>query len=148
MKSNCDPAAKGGPHSSSRRHSGGLPVSEVFGFPVVNNQFNVLQSNQTAESPSQAQRKEGLMDPRSTRLARQAAQRTEDQGIVVDGGVPATITVLRNAQGNFTSGDNVDPVAFETCSQIVSHSLPACPPDILKSKWWECTLFAEIWCSG
>ena len=97
MKSNSDPAAKRGPHSTIRRPSGGLPTSEVFGFPVVNNQFNVLQSNQIAGSPSQEQREEGLVDPKSTRFVRQAAQRTEDQGIVADGGVPATVTVLRNA---------------------------------------------------
>ena len=28
----------------------------------------------------------------------------------------------------------MDPVAFETCSHIDSHSLPACPPDILESQ--------------
>ena len=97
MQLNSDPTVKRGPHPSSRRQSGGLPASEVFGFPIVNNQFSVLQSNQTTGSPSQEQREERLVDPRSTRLARQAAQRTEDQGIVADGGIPATVTVLRNA---------------------------------------------------
>ena len=73
------------------------------------------------------------MDPRSTRLFRLAAQRAEDRGTVADGGFPATV-IDRDAQGILTSGDCVEPIASRNCSQFFSHSLPACPPDILESQ--------------
>ena len=97
---------------------------------MSDNQFNVLQP---AVSQSQTQREEGLVDPRSTRLSRLAAQRAEDQGTLADGGFPATVTLHSDAHGTFTSGDCVDPVVSETCSQFLLHSLSACPSDILDS---------------
>ena len=101
----------------------------MFGFPVAANQFRVLSP---AESQSQLQREEGLVDPRSTRLFRLAAQRAEDRGTMADGGIPATVTLDRDAQGTFASGDCVDPVVSEFRSQFFSHFLSAYPPDILE----------------
>ena len=49
-----------GPQSVNRRPSGGIPASEVFGFPVSANQYTVLQP---AESHSQVQKKEGSWTP-------------------------------------------------------------------------------------
>ena len=55
----------------------------VVGFPVSENQFNVLQQSEFAESPEQD---EGLQDPRQTRAQRlQAAKRTEDQRFLYEG---------------------------------------------------------------
>ena len=70
-----DSVAQEGPRSFNRHLNGGNPVSAVFGFPVSENQFKVLQ---TAGSQSQTQREEGLVDPKSTRLSRLAAWRAED----------------------------------------------------------------------
>ena len=120
-----------GPQSVNHRPSGGNPASEMFGFPVSANQYTVLQP---AVSQSQVQNEEGLVDPRSTRLSRLAAQRAEAQGTMADGEIPATVLIERDAQGTFVSDDCVDPVVSEFSSQFVSHSLPACPPDILESQ--------------
>ena len=56
MESTQDTVAQKGPHSFNRRPSGGISVSEVYGFPVSNNQFSILQTVQPAESQSQSQR--------------------------------------------------------------------------------------------
>ena len=69
-----------GSHSTSRRPSGESSVQTVFGFPVDQNQFTVLQTDQSAECQRSTERDEGLVDPRTTRLLRWAAQRTDDQG--------------------------------------------------------------------
>ena len=53
---------------------------------------------------------------------------------MADGRIPATVPVLRDAQGTFASGDCVDPAVSEIHSQFFHHSLSACPPDILKSQ--------------
>ena len=57
------------PPPARRRNSGGTSASEVFGFAVDENQFAVLQSEQTAVS----QREMGLVDPRTTRHLRWSA---------------------------------------------------------------------------
>ena len=134
MESTSDSVAQKGPHSIKRRPSGGIFASEVFGFPVSNNQFSVLQTVQPAESQSQLQREEGLVDPRSTRLSRLATQRAEDRGTLADRGFLATVPVYRDAQGILASGYCVDPVVSETCSQFFTHSLPTYPSDILYSQ--------------
>ena len=68
---------------SHRRPSGEIPASAVFGFPVSENQFNVLQSTEPVVSTNQVQGEERLIDPRSTRLSRQqAAIRTDDEETV------------------------------------------------------------------
>ena len=123
-----DLVAQQRPHSFNRRPSGGTPASEMFGFSVSENQFNVLLP---AVSQSQAQDEEGLVDPRSTRLLRLAARRAEDQGTLVDGGVPATVIVNRDAQGILASGYCIDPVVSAISSQFFTHSFSAGPSDIL-----------------
>ena len=131
MKSTSKKAAQKGSQLCNHRPSGGNLASEVFGFPVATNQFRVLSPT---ESQSQLQREEGLVDPRSTRLSRLVAQRAEAQGTMGDGEILATVLIERDAQGTFVSDDCVDPVVSEFSSQIVSHSLPACPPDIMESQ--------------
>ena len=68
------------PQTVNRRLSGDTSVSEVFGFPVVENQFTVLQSSQSAETQCQERDNVGLMDPRTTRHLRIAANRADDRG--------------------------------------------------------------------
>ena len=50
----------------------------MYGFPISANQFQVLQTEQqAASSRSTEQKEEGLIDPRTTRQRRWAAQGTE-----------------------------------------------------------------------
>ena len=109
-----------------------LPSNELFGFPVSSNQFNVLQPDQTAGSQSQEQKEEGLVDPRSTRLSRQAANRAEGQGTMADGKIPVTVSVLRDAQGIITSGSCVEPVASRNRQLFFPYSLSVSTPDIFE----------------
>ena len=119
------------PQSSSRQCSGGSSVQIVFGFPVDQNQFNVLQNNQTAESQKSTEREEGLVDPRTTRLQRLAAQRTEDTRDQAVEELTTTVPTLSTAQGIFDSDYCVEPDAVRNCSQFFPYSFPACSPDIL-----------------
>ena len=48
-----------------------------------------------------------------------------------DGRIPATVSIDRDAQGTVVSAACVDPVVSEFRSQFFTHSLPACPSDIL-----------------
>ena len=73
MKSARGNAAQRRPNLSHRRPSGEIPASAVYGFPMLENQFNVLQSIEPGVSTSQVQGEERLIDPRSTRLSRQQA---------------------------------------------------------------------------
>ena len=67
------------PNPSTRHPSEEVPSSAMFGFPVSENQFNVLQSSEPAVSLSREQRGDRLIDPRNTRLSRlQVATRAED----------------------------------------------------------------------
>ena len=119
------------PQLVNRRFSGDTFVSEVFGFLIAANQFSTLQSIQSAEIQCQLQREEGLVDPRTTRHLRIAAQRTDDKGSLADGEIPATVTVHRDAQGTSNSGTCVDPVVSRICSPFFTHSFSASPSDIL-----------------
>ena len=49
------------PHPVNRCPSGGTLASEMFGFPIAENQFNALQNVQPTESQNQLQREEGLV---------------------------------------------------------------------------------------
>ena len=124
-----DSMAQQRPQSFNHRPSGGNPASEMFGFPVAANQFTVLQF---AEFQSQVQREEGLVDPRSTRHLRLAAQEAGNRGTMAEGEIPATVLVERDAQGNSISGSCVEPVASNVCSPFFTHSFSASPSDILK----------------
>ena len=71
MKSNSDAMLQNGPQSARRRHSGTSVPSIVFGFQLSENQFQILNSDQTASSlRSSEQHQEGLVDPRTTRQQR------------------------------------------------------------------------------
>ena len=130
MDSTCDSMTQKGSHSASRRPSGESLVQNVFGFPVDQNQFSVLQSNQSAESQRSTQRETGLVDPRTTRHLRWAAQQTDDQGTKTVEEMTTTVPTCSAAQGIVYS-DCVEPNAVRNCSQFFPYSFPACSPDIL-----------------
>ena len=119
-----------GSHAASRRLSGESAVQNVFGFPVDQNQFKVLQSNQSAECQRSIEREEGLVDPRTTRHLRWAAQRTDDQGTKTIEALTTTVPICSTAQG-IVDSDCVEPDAVRNCSQFFPYSFPACSPDIL-----------------
>ena len=130
MDSTSDSVTQKGPHSTSRRLSDGSSVQTIFGFPVNQNQFNVLQSNQSAESQKSTQREEGLVDPRTTQLQRLAAQKTDDQGAKTIEEKTTTVPIHSIAQGIIDS-ECVEHDAVRNCSQFFPYSFPACSPDIL-----------------
>ena len=120
-----DPVVREEPQSSKRRpHSERSAINTVFGFPVVQNQFQSLQS---VEFQSPGQREEGLVDPRSTRHLRQAA---EDQGTENAGNTSFAVHVENPAQDIFANGTCVEPVAMGN-SQFFQNSFSASSSDIL-----------------
>ena len=129
MYLNSDSVTGKRPQSSNRRLSGGNIVSDVFGFPLSTNQFSTLQSNQFAESQRSTENEEGLVDPRTTRHLRAAAQRTDDRGNKTEWADSATVH-YRNMQGTFESGNSLNPVVSESSSSFF-HSFSASPSDIL-----------------
>ena len=131
MYSNSDSVTGKGPQSSSRRPSGGNIASDVFGFPLSTNQFSTLQSNQFAESQRSTENEEGLVDPRSTRHLRAAAQRTDERGSKTEGAVSASVHLANSAQGIDDTGTCFKPVALESSSSFF-HSFSASPSDILQ----------------
>ena len=86
--------------------------------------------------PSQIQ--DRLIDPRTTRLARQqAARRTDEQGTLEtlsSGGIFDIVPPVGDAQGILNSGDCVEPVASRIRHSFFPNSLSVSPPDILKSQ--------------
>ena len=105
----------------------------MLGFPTVANQFNVLESNQTAGFQCPREEEEvGLVDPRTTRQLRAAAFRAEARGRQAEVQNLATEHYpSRDAQG-IRSGTCVEPVTSETCSSLfVDNSFSASPVDIL-----------------
>ena len=109
MKSASDPVWSDEPPSLRRQpHSGRTPVSSVDGFPVAANQFSVLQS---AEAQSPGPRSEGLVDPRTTRHQRQAAEQASNREMMDTGGHSFAVNVENPAQDNFDHGTCVEPVA-------------------------------------
>ena len=128
-----DSVTQNSPYTVNRRLSGDTSVSEVFGFPIAANQFSTLQSSQPAETQCQLHKEEGLMDPRTTRHLRNAAQRTDDEGSLAYVGMPATVPKDRNTQGILYSGNVVNPVVSGNGSQFFVHnSLSASSSDILE----------------
>ena len=118
----------------ARRHvSGGTSASEVLGFTVDENQFAVLQNEQTAASQRSAEQKEvGLVDPRTTRHLRWSAQQAVEDEAKAKQAVSATVSTFSNAQGNLSSGTSMNPVASEDCSQFfIDHSFSASSAEIL-----------------
>ena len=129
MDSTSDSRVQKSPQSSSRQCSGASSINTVFGFPVDQNQFKVLQSNQTAEFQRSTQREEGLVDPRTTRHLRWAAQRTDDQGIKTVEDLTTTVPTSRNAQGILANDICVEPVAYRNSLQFFPNSFSASSAD-------------------
>ena len=96
MDSINDSMAQQSPQSVNRRFSGDTSVSEVFGFPIAANQFSTLQSSQPAETQCWEQDEVGLVDPRTTRHLRIAANRADDRGSQADVDNSATVLIHRN----------------------------------------------------
>ena len=111
MDRKSDAMLQSGPQKISRRYS---DANNVFGFPTSANQYQILQSEQSATSSrSIEQRTEGLIDPRTTRQRRWAARETEAQRTETEKATDATVS-LDNAQGICTtSGSVLNPVAIE-----------------------------------
>ena len=114
------------PQQLSRYYS---DASNVFGFPTSVNQYQGLETEPSAiSSRSTEQRQEGLIDPRTTRQRRWAAQRTEAQRTETERATAATVS-LENAQGICTtSGSVLNPGAIQNSSQFVN-SFSADPSD-------------------
>ena len=68
-----------GPNQPTQRPKTEIPSSSVYGFPVSDNQFQLLQDSQPSMSTNQSQSQDRLIDPRRTRLARQQAARRTDE---------------------------------------------------------------------
>ena len=123
-----------GLQSSRRQHSGTSVPSTVFGFNLSENQFQILNSDQTASSPrSTEQHQEGLIDPRTTRQWRWSTRGTANQEIKTEEGQLATVQ-HSYAQGTSSSGNFVHPVAIDYSSQFVnSFSAGSSVPYMLES---------------
>ena len=127
-----DSVKQNSPYTMNRRFRGNTSVGEVFGFPITANQFSTLQASQPAETQCQEQEGEGLVDPRTTRHLRRAANRADDRGSQTDVGSSATVPKHRNTQGIFYSGNVVNPVVSGNGSQFfVQNSFSASSPEIL-----------------
>ena len=125
MDRNRDAVLQSGPQQTIRRYS---DASNVFGFPTSANQFQVLETEQSA-TPSRSieQRQEGLIDPRTTRQSRWAAQGIEAQRTETERAITATVH-YRTAQGTSLTGNFVHPVAVDNSSPLF-HSFSAGPSD-------------------
>ena len=124
MELNSDSVTWIEPHTASRHVSGGNAVNTVFGFPVEENQFQVLHSDQPAESQRQEQREEGLVDPRTTRRLRWVARGTKDSRTKSVEAASAIVSVYSSAQGILNSEQCIQPVATESSSPFF-HSFSA-----------------------
>ena len=69
VNSTSDSMTQKGSHTASRRPSGESSVKNVFGFPVEQNQFNVLQVNQTAESSEVYPERGGARGPQDNQTS-------------------------------------------------------------------------------
>ena len=126
MDRKSDVVLQSGPQQTSRRYR---DASNVYGFPTSANQFQVLETEQSATSSrSIEQRQEGLTDPRTTRQRRWASRGTKAQRTETERATVATVS-LDNAQGICTTGGSViNPVAIQNSSQLF-HSFSASPSE-------------------
>ena len=108
-------------HSSQNRPSSVVPTSEVFGFPIAVNQYNVLSEEQAALSSGQVQGYTSLVNPRTTRLHRlRAAQEAAARGDSTTEDILNMFTPVENdAQKLMYSGRAVESVT----SELPSYSL-------------------------
>ena len=79
----------------------------------------------------------GLVDPRTTRHLRIAANRADDRGSQADVGSSATIPTYRNTQGILYSGKVVNPDVSGTSSQFFVNSFSASSSEILNVQFGE-----------
>ena len=126
MDRTSDAVLQSKPQQTSRQCS---DVRNVFGFPTSANQFQSLETEPSAASSrSTEQRPEGLIDPRTTRQRRWAAQGIEAQRTETERAAAATV-VEDNAQGICTtSGSVLNPVAIQNSSPLF-HSFSAGPSE-------------------
>ena len=75
-----DSVTQNSPYTVNRRSNDRNSVKIVFGFPVDQNQFNVLKDDQSAKFQRSTQNDVGLVNPRTTRYLRIAANRADDRG--------------------------------------------------------------------
>ena len=128
MERKSDTVLPNGPQQTNRRYSGTSVPSTVYGFQLSENQFQILNSDQTASSPRfTEQHEERLTDPRTTRQRRWAIRGTADQETKTEEAQLATVH-YRTAQGTSSSGNFVNPDAIDNSSQFV-HSFSAGPSD-------------------
>ena len=130
MERQSESVLSSGPQSSRRLHSGTSGSNAVFGFQLSENQFQILNSDQTVTSSRSTERQEeGLTDPRTTRQRRWSTRGTERQEMKTEEAPLATV-YYRSAQGTSSSGTFVNPDAIDNSSPFV-HSFFASPSDIL-----------------
>ena len=137
-----DSVTSNSPSEVNRRRSGDTSAQSVFGFPLANNQFNVLETSQTAGiqcQSSEQEEDEGLIDPRTTRALRIAALRADDRGNLADVPPTAPVPSLSSTQGMYYSGIVVNPDVPGICSQtlFVQNSFSACSPAVLSMQTGE-----------
>ena len=129
MEPASDPVVPKEPQASHRQPlSERTPASAVFGFPIAANQFSVLQP---AEAQSQGPRSEGLVDPRTTRHQRQAAEQAGNREMMDTRGHSFAVNVENPAQDIFDRDTCVEPVAVGNSSHFIPYSLSASLSDIL-----------------
>ena len=111
-------------------------METVLGFPITANQFNVLETNQTAEFQCPREEDEmGLVDPRTTRHLRAAAFRAEARGRQADIQNPATVYHHSRDAQEIRSGTCVESVTSDICSSfLVDDSFSASSVDILSQQ--------------
>ena len=107
----------------------------MYGFPVSIHPFQSLEESQLAVSTNRSQIQDRLIDPRTTRLARQqVARRDAEQGTLeysLNKGIFDTVPIVQDVQGTLTSGGNNQPVTSGICQSFFPDSLSVSPSNIL-----------------
>ena len=97
--------------------------------------FNPCKNQNPAVSTGQSQIQDRLIDPRTTRLARQQAARgSTGQGTLrnlENDGIFHTVPLVHDEQGILYSGGIDQPVSSEICHSFFPYSLSISPSDIL-----------------
>ena len=111
-----------------------IPSSSVYGFLASINIFQSLQESEPAVSTNQSQSEDRLVNPRTTRLARQQVARGSVEqgtlGYLSDEGICHTVPQMRDEQGVFASGDCDQPVSSRIHNSFFLDSSSVSPLDI------------------
>ena len=127
MDSKCDAVLPSEFCAVERGYSDEQTASAVYGFPISENQFNILTSEQATASQQTTQSEEGLIDPRTTQRLRWARQRAEALKARSTEALYTTVS-LETAQGICTNSENViNPVAAIPNSSPFVNSFSADP---------------------